>query len=121
VSAIALNAILFSNISYFTAAVVWGLVQVWNKYTDARQMQVLREVKKTGEETKLLTNGAMLAQLKMNVEFAKERSVDKHRLAQITKEAGDIAAATASDLVVTQQVEILQEYLLRQAKVDAAS
>jgi hypothetical protein len=63
----------------------------------------------------------MGAQLKLNVDFAQQNAVLAHRLAAISKEEGDVAAANAADVTVTSQKAIYQEHLIRQAKVDAVA
>lgn len=112
------DAVFIENVAGFTFAVVWGLVQVWNKIGDRRREKILKKVEKTSTATHILTNSAMAAQLKLNVEFAQQIATDKHRIAGITKEDGDDASAAAADLVVEQQKVLLQAHLVRQATVD---
>lgn len=90
-----------------TAALV-----AWNTWRAGKQEKVVKSIH-------VLTNSAMGAQLKLNVEFAQQNAVLAHRLSAISKEEGDIAAATAADVVVETQKAIYQDHLLRQAKVDA--
>jgi hypothetical protein len=90
-----------------TAALV-----AWNTWKQNRQGKQLTAVH-------ILTNSAMGAQLKINVDFANQNAVLLHRLADISKEAGDLAAATAADVIVETQKALYQEHLLKQAKVDA--
>ncbi len=58
-------------------------------------------------------------QLKTAVQFATSTSVIAHRLADLTKEAGDAAYATATDVVVKEQQALLQKHLTAQAVIDA--
>jgi hypothetical protein len=90
-----------------TAALV-----AWNTWRASKNDKVVKSIH-------VLTNSAMGAQLKLNVEFAQQNAVLAHRLSALSKEQGDIAAATAADVVVETQKAIYQEHLLRQAKVDA--
>jgi hypothetical protein len=89
------------------ALVAWN---TWRQQKQGKQVTAIHT----------LTNSAMGAQLKLNVEFAQQNSVLAHRLAAISNSEGDIAAAAAADVVVETQKAIYQEHILRQAKVDAA-
>ena len=76
---------------------------------------------KTVDSIHTLSNSAMSAQLTLNVNFAKAIAVQARRIADDSKQQGDIAAATAADVVVASQQKLLDEHLLAQAKVDAKS
>lgn len=94
-------------IALTTAALV-----AWNTWRASKNDRVVKDIH-------TLTNSAMGSQLKLNVEFAERISVQAHRLAIVTKEEGDVAAALAADVVVKEQQAVYQEHLVRQAKVDA--
>jgi predicted RNase H-related nuclease YkuK (DUF458 family) len=96
-------------VGLFTAILV-----TWNTYRERKQTKVLKQVH-------ILTNSAMGAQLKLNVESAQNISVLAHRLAAMSKEEGDTASALAADVVVETQKQIYQDYLLRLAKSDPAA
>jgi hypothetical protein len=91
---------------------VTALLVAWNTWRAARSAKVVRSIH-------TLTNSAMASQLKVNVEFSQQNAVLSHRLADISKSEGDIAAAVAADVVVEAQKQIYQEHMLKQAKVDA--
>jgi hypothetical protein len=93
-------------------------ISAWTAAKQANRDKTVASIKKTGEATHTLSNSAMAAQLKMNVQFATQTSVLAHRLADVTKQAGDIAAAIAADIVIKEQEAILQKHLIAQAKVD---
>jgi hypothetical protein len=99
---------------FFTAALV-----AWNSYQGARRDKKIESIKKTGEATHTLSNSAMGAQLKLNVEFAQSNAVILHRMADYTKTEGDAAAALAADVKLEAQKVIYQAHLVQQAKVDA--
>jgi hypothetical protein len=90
------------------------VVGAWN----ARQAS---KIKATGEAVHLLSNSAMAAQLTQNVQFSQAIAVLAHRIAKDSQQEGDLAAAAAADLVVLEQKKLLQEHLIKQAKVDATS
>lgn len=94
-------------VGLITAALV-----TWNTWRASKQAKVVRQIH-------TLTNSAMGMQLKLNVDFAKQNAVLAHRLADISHEEGDIAAAKAADVVVEIQTAIYQEHLIKQAEVDA--
>ena len=94
-------------------------LSIWQAGKEHGRDQVIKSVQKTAEATHILSNSAMGEQLKQSLQFAIANSVTAHRLAVLTKEAGDEAAALASDVVVKQQAALLQEHLISQAKVDA--
>lgn len=97
-------------------------VAIIGLYT-ARQSKVatteIASVKKTGEAVHVLSNSAMGAQLKINVQYAKAAALLAHRLAAVTGEKGDEAAAAALDLAVGEQEVLLNTHVIQQAKVDA--
>jgi hypothetical protein len=110
--------ILAAVIPNVTESEIVGLVTAvlvsWNTWRASRNEKVVRSIH-------TLTNSAMGAQLKLNVQFAEKIAVGAHRLADVTKEAGDAAAAIAAEVVVEAQKSIYQDHLLRQAKVDAVN
>jgi hypothetical protein len=73
----------------------------------------------TVDKIHTLSNSAMGAQLTLNVEFAQANAVQAHRIAEITKGEGDMAAAIAADVKVESQKKLLNEHLVAQARVDA--
>jgi hypothetical protein len=77
------------------------------------------DVNRTVDQVHTLSNSAMAAQLKMNVQLARSNAVMAHRLSEITGQAGDEAAAIAVDVQVHEHERILQEHLVQQARVDA--
>jgi hypothetical protein len=79
----------------------------------------LEKIKKTGEAIHTLSNSAMGAQLKKNVQFAKANAILYHRLAVISGIPSDLAAAMAADVVTESEVELLNTHLAQQAKVDS--
>jgi hypothetical protein len=93
-------------------------ISAWTAAKQANRDKQVLSIKRTGEATHTLSNSAMAAQLKMNVQFATQTAVLAHRLAESTKQEGDIAAALAADIVVKEQEAILQKHLIAQAKVD---
>lgn len=96
-----------------------GILGAWTTYQSAKRDKEIASVKKTGEAIHTLSNSAMGAQLKKNVQFAQANATLAHRMAEITKESADIAAAIAADIVVKQEQELLQVHLIQQAIVDA--
>lgn len=104
----------FGSIGTAAAMVFIGFMTVWNNRQNKKAAVVI-------EKVHILANSAMSAQLKLNVEFAEANSVQAHRIAEITKEEGDMAAATASDVKVKSQQTLYQEHQMQQAKVDAKS
>jgi hypothetical protein len=95
-----------------TVAFMTAFLVAWNTWRASKNDKVVKDIH-------TLTNSAMGAQLKLNVTFAEQNAVKSKRIAAMTKEEGDIAAATADDVIVEQQRAIYQEHLVRQAKVDA--
>jgi hypothetical protein len=93
---------------------ITALLVTWNTYRQSKQGKQVTAIH-------TLTNSAMGAQLKINVDFAQQNAVLAHRLAAISKDEGDVAAANAADVIVTSQKAIYQEHLIRQAKVDAVA
>ena len=89
-----------------------AVLVAWNTWRQSKQSKTVNAIH-------TLTNSAMGAQLKLNVQFAEQNAVLAHRLAEMSKSEGDVAAATAADVVVESQKAIYQEHLVRQAKVDA--
>lgn len=85
---------------------------VWNSRQNKR-------TGKTVDKIHILTNSAMGAQLKLNVEFAEANAVQAHRIAEITKSDGDIAAAEAADVKVKSQQALYQDHQVQQAVVNA--
>lgn len=104
----------FSTIATITAGVLWGIFRVWDKIGDHRREKLMKSVKLTGEKTHALSNGAMAFQKKLNIEFAERIAVQAHRLAGLTGDAGDVAAAVAAEVVVEQQREVYREHIARQ-------
>jgi hypothetical protein len=96
-----------------------AVISAWTAAKSAARDRKLESVKKTGEATHTLSNSAMGAQLKMNVTFARAAAVMARRLAEVTKQSGDTAAAAAADVQVIEQEAILQVHLIQQARVDA--
>src|ERR1700691_1573682 len=96
-----------------------AVLSAWTASKQAGRDKKVESIKKTGEATHTLSNSAMAAQLKMNVQFATQTAVLAHRLADVTKQEGDVAASLAADIVVKEQEAILQKHLIAQAKVDA--
>ena len=93
-------------VAFVTASLV-----CWNTYSNRKQSKVVDEIH-------TLTNSAMGAQLKLNVVFAEQNAVKSRRIAELTKEGGDIAEAQAANIVVLEQRRIYQEHLMRQAVID---
>lgn len=91
-----------------------AFMSVWNNRQNKKNGAVIDKVH-------TLSNSAMGAQLKLNVEFAEANAVQAHRIAEITKEDGDTAAAIAADVRVKSQQFLYQEHLTQQAKVDSKS
>jgi hypothetical protein len=89
-----------------------ALLVAWNTWRASKNDKVVKSIH-------TLTNSAMGAQLKLNVDFCEKNAVLARRLASITKEDGDAAAATAAEVLVEAQKSVYQDHLLRQAKVDA--
>jgi hypothetical protein len=88
-----------------------AILVAWNAWRANKTAKVVNAVH-------TLTNSAMGAQLKINVDNAQRAAVMAHRIADITKQEGDIAAAKAADLEVIQQQAVYQDHVVRQAKVD---
>jgi hypothetical protein len=91
-----------------------AVLVAWNTWRASKNDKVVKSIH-------TLTNSAMGAQLKLNLQFAERFAVQAHRLASITKETGDLAAAVAADVDVEAQKSVYQDHLLRQAKVDATT
>jgi hypothetical protein len=89
-----------------------GCITAWNAFQ-------AEKIKKTGEATHILSNSAMGEQKKLNVDFAKANAVLAHRIAVLTREEGDIDAATDADVRVKIQEDLYKAHLVQQAKVDA--
>lgn len=101
-------------------AIALGAVMLaYNAAMATRRDKKLSQVAKTTEAIHVLSNSAMGAQLKLNVDFAMSDAVTKHRISLLTKEEGDVAAAAAADIQVAAQLAILQTHVLAQSKVDA--
>jgi hypothetical protein len=96
-----------------------AVIGAWTAAKQSARDKEVASIKKTGEAVHTLTNSAMGAQLKNAVVLAKQSAAFAHRVADSTKEAGDIAAAVAADTVVEDQEAILQIHLMNQAKADA--
>jgi len=117
-------ASVFTNQNFINAVNTFALLGIatigaWQATRSAARDKVIISIKKTTEATHVLTNSAMGEQLKTAVQFATSTSVLAHRLAALTKEAGDAAYATATDIVVKEQQALLQKHLTAQAIVDA--
>jgi len=102
-----------------------ALIGLWNSRKNAQIQKTASDTKKTADDTKTiavathtLSNSAMGAQLQMQLQFSQQIAVLARRIAK-SGDPGDVAAATAADVVVKQQQEILQNHLVQQAKVDA--
>ena len=61
----------------------------------------------------------MSEELQGRVDDAEEKAILFHRLAAISGEAGDMAAAAAADRKVIQRKALLQTHIDQQAQVDA--
>jgi hypothetical protein len=96
-----------------------AVIGVWTANKASKIKKVVDDTKKVAVATHVLSNSAMEAQLRMNVQSWTASSVMAHRLAEITKQDGDVAAAKAIDVVVKEQEAILQKHQLSQAVVDA--
>jgi hypothetical protein len=92
---------------------------LWNTILAGRRDKVAASTLKISKATHILSNSAMGEQKRVNVEFAEAAAVSMHRIAALTGEAGDIAAAEAADIRVRTQRIIYEQHLIRQAKVDA--
>ena len=97
-----------------------AVLVAWNTWRQSLADKKAAKVEKVVNAVHTLTNSAMGSQLKLNVEFAERISVQAHRLADLSKQDADIAAALAADVVVKEQEAVYQEHLVRQAKVDSA-
>jgi hypothetical protein len=103
------------------ASLFTALLVVWTAYK-TKQLQVVADsTKKTVDAVHTLSNSAMGATLKMNVQLAASNAVMAHRLAEITGQPGDAAAAVALDLKTKEHQAIYEAHLAQQAKVDAAA
>jgi hypothetical protein len=96
-----------------------AMMSAWTAHKASQAETKISVVNKTVDAVHVLSNSAMAAQLKMNVQLARSNAVMAHRLATITKEPGDEAAAIAVDVQVIEHERILQEHLIQQAKVDS--
>jgi hypothetical protein len=96
-----------------------ALTTLGNSILNMIQQYTLGKVKKTGEANHQLSNSAMGAQLQDAVDTAQEKAIFAHRIADLTKTAGDSAAATAADVRVIAKRKLLEEHLKNQAIVDA--
>ena len=100
------------------AAVVIGAI---NKRAVGEVKTELVSVKATGESTHTLSNSARGDLLLNKVELLQALSVQAHRLAEITKESADAAAAVACDVKVAAAKTEYQKHLTQQAVVDSKS
>ena len=89
-----------------------AVLVAWNTWKASKNEKVVKQIH-------VLTNSAMGDQLRLNLKFAERFAVQAHRLAALSGDNGDKAAAVAADVDVESQKSIYQEHLLRQAKVDA--
>jgi hypothetical protein len=96
-----------------------ALLVLWNTILSGRRDRVAKTTLRITKATHVLSNSAMGEQKRVNVEFAEAAAVSMHRIAALTGEAGDIAAAEAADIRVRTQRIIYEQHLIRQAKVDA--
>jgi hypothetical protein len=83
------------------------------------QSRELAKVKQVAVATHTLSNSATGAMLQASLDDAIAASIQAHKLAELTKDAGYIAAAAAADVKVTQRRMLLQNHQVQQAKVDA--
>lgn len=102
----------FGSMGTAAAIAFIAFMSVWNNRQNKKTADVVDKVH-------TLSNSAMGAQLKLNVEFAEANAVQAHRISEITKEDGDAAAAAAADVRVKSQQFLYQEHLTQQAKVDS--
>jgi ribose/xylose/arabinose/galactoside ABC-type transport system permease subunit len=109
----------FINAANSIALLGIAAIGAWQATKAAARDKIIVSIKKTAEATHILSNSAMGEQLKTAVQFATSTSVIAHRLADLTKEAGDAAYATATDVVVKEQQALLQKHLTAQAVIDA--
>lgn len=105
--------------------IVLGILGVIGAHHSIKNNRELREVKalsahtmETGEAIYKLSNGRVTALLTVNMQFAKSIAVMAHRMAEVTRQAGDEAAALAADVQARQQEALLTSHLLAQAQVE---
>lgn len=96
------------------ASLFSALLLTWTMYKSGQRDKVINAIH-------VLSNSAMGEQLKKNVQFAMAIAVMARRIAEQSKQVGDMAAAQAADLVVRQEQDLLNTHLIQQAKVDASS
>ena len=96
---------------------------VWVSILNARRLSKAKveiaSVKETAVATHILTNSARGQLLLNRVELLMALSVQGHRFAQLTNDAGDLANAVAFDVRVESAKAEYQEHMRAQAVVDA--
>jgi len=106
---------------YGISMAVVAIMTAFNNRNQARAEKKQDATAKQVVAIHTLSNSAMAAQLKLNVQFAMANSVDKHRIADLTKQEGDVASAAAADIIVEDQKALLQKHMVQQATVDATA
>ncbi len=96
---------------------VWASVSNTKRLTS--QKREIASVKETGIATHTLTNSARGQLLLNRVELLMALSVQGHRFAELTKDAGDMANALAFDVRVESAKVAYQEHQRQQAVIDA--
>lgn len=87
-----------------------AIMTAWNTHQSAK-------IKATGEATNILSNGALLIQLKIKVELLEELALIAHRVA-LTGDEADKVAADALDIRVQTAKRDYQAHLTQHTKPD---
>jgi len=109
------------------ALVALSVLAAWNARQISMRGKQLATIKdttdtihNTTETIHTLSNGRLAAVLTVNLQFARSIAVLTERVASITGEDGDIAAARAANLQVAQQEALLNAHLMAQSQVELA-
>jgi hypothetical protein len=74
-------------------------------------------VERTAHAIHILTNSAMAIQLKTNIQLSKALGTMAHRLAEKSREPGDLAAAEAIDVETKAHEAAYSDHMLSEARI----
>ena len=109
-----------SPLVHIIGFIILGIISAFNTWQSRRHGNALEQVKKTGNSILTLSNGRLAATLLTNVQFSRQNLVLQKRIAELSKDRGDEAAALAAELVVKQQEALLNAHLEASAQVELA-
>jgi ADP-ribosylglycohydrolase len=106
-------------VAVVVAAIPQSITGAFGIIHDRRIERKIDKVERVTEATHTLSNSAMGAQLLTKVELLQMLAVQAHRLAEVTKEAGDLTIAKAFEVQVEAAKKLYQEHVTKQAIIDA--